>query len=86
MVEILNNWIITIFGFINVKKCIGFNVTDESSAGLMDDLDDYLQEEPYPTIEIIFYFVLGAGLGEEYRPGRCFCSKNHLLPYSSYLL
>lgn len=85
-VELFNIFKITVIRLINMEQGLCFDVTNKTRIFSKYDFDDELQEESYSTIEIIFNLGLSPELFVIYLPGRCFWSKNHLLPYSPYLL
>lgn len=74
------------FCLVDVEEDICFDVVNEAGLGIKDTFYNDFEEETYISIEIIFYFGLCSGCEEEYLPGRCFCSRNHLLLYSPNLL
>lgn len=77
---------ITVFALVDVEEDICFDVVNEAGFGIKDTFYNDFEEETYISIEVIFYFGLCSGCEEEYLPGRCFCSRNHLLLYSPNLL
>lgn len=76
----------TILCLIYIEQCLSFNIPNETCISFQDKLDDNFEKESNPAIEVVLDFSLGAVLRMNYRPGRCFCSKNHLFPYYAYLL
>lgn len=76
----------TVFGLVDVEQGFGFDITNEASVLSEDDFDDQFEEEADAAVEVVLDLGLGAEWTMLYRPGRCFWSRNHLLPYSPYLL
>ena len=77
---------ITVFALIDIEEYIGFDVIDEASLDVKHLFYNGFEEESYIAIEIVFYLGLGTNLKSEYRPGKCFWSKNHLFPCYANLL
>ena len=76
----------TVLGLEDVEEGFGLDVADEAGVFAEYDLDDEFEEEADAAVEVVLDLGLGAEWVRAYRPGRCFCSRNHLLPYSPYLL
>lgn len=71
----------TLFGLVDVEQRISLDVVDEAGAGPHERFEDEFEQVAYVAVEVVFDFGLSAGWGKEYRPGRCFWMRNHLLPY-----
>lgn len=76
----------TVLGLVDVEERLGLDVADEAGVLPEDDFDDEFEEEADASVEVVLDLGLRAEWVGRYRPGRCFCSRNHLLPCSPYLL
>jgi hypothetical protein len=73
------------FALVHIEECLSFDIINEACAFFEEIFNNDLEEISDVAVEVVLDFGLGSEWGVEYLPGRCFCSRNHLLPYSSYL-